>query len=160
PADHLDESVRSLGIPPREPEAQLLLGDVALLLTFHHPAAEPAELVDVDAGAVDLRVEPRDGDRVGAPDGPAAARPALVLRLVDDLPLVLPLRQYLHVAVVHAARVALVPAVIEAVAERRRFPLLHVDTRQRDIRRVVLDRERAQSKQVDHAREGPVLVER
>ena len=150
----------ALGVAPREPEAELLLGDVALLLALHHPAAEPAELVDVDAGAVELGVEPGDGDRIGAPDGPPGARPPLVLRLVDDRALVLAARQDLHVAVVHAAGVALVAAVVEAVPERGRLPLLHVDARQRHVRRVVLDRERAEPEEVHDARQRAVLVER
>ena len=52
------------------------------------------------------------------------------------------------------------PAVIEAVPEGRGLPLLHVDARRGDVRRVVLDREGAERAEVHDARERPVLVER
>ena len=51
--DHLEQPVRAVHVAEAEPEADLLLGEVALLHALHHPAAHPAELVDVHAGAVD-----------------------------------------------------------------------------------------------------------
>ena len=63
--DHLQQLVGALDVAPGEPEAHLLLGEVALLHALHHPAADPPELVDVHAGAVDAGVEPRDRVLVG-----------------------------------------------------------------------------------------------
>src|SRR5262249_52493343 len=88
-ADHLAEAVGALDIAPLEVEADLLLREPALLQALHHPAAHPAKLVDVEAGAIELGVEPGHAVLVGGDaDGPAGARPALVLRLVDDRALV------------------------------------------------------------------------
>ena len=84
-ADHLDQAVRAVHIAPRELEADLLLGEIALLHALHDPAADPAELVDVEAGAVEARVEPGDRFLVGEADLPAGARPSFVFRLVDQL---------------------------------------------------------------------------
>src|SRR5262249_43534967 len=55
PADHLDQTIGALDVTPPEPEAELLFGDEPALLALHHPATHPAELVDVEAGAVELR---------------------------------------------------------------------------------------------------------
>src|SRR5207247_3888813 len=110
PADQLQHPVGTGDLPPLEIEPPLPLREPALLEALHHPADHPAELVDVHARAIGLRVEPGDAALVGGADGPARARPALVLRLVDDLVLVGPLADDRHVTVVHAARVALVPA--------------------------------------------------
>src|SRR5437660_399444 len=158
-ADHLQQAVGAGDVAPLEVEAHLLLGEPALLEAFHHPADHPAELVDVHAGAVGLRVEPRDGALVGGADRPARARPALVLRLVDDLALVGTLADDRHVAVVHPARVALMPAMVEALAQPRCLPRLHVDVAG-EARRVVADRQRAHLREVHHARQRAVLVER
>src|SRR5207245_6792004 len=86
-ADHLRQLVGTLDVAPLELEAELLAGDVALLLAFHDPAAEPAPLVDVDTRLVALGVEPGDAVTVGRADRPAAAGPALVLGLFDDIAL-------------------------------------------------------------------------
>src|SRR5262249_61707881 len=106
-ATHPEAPLRALDVPPFELEAELLASEVALLLTLHHPAAEPAPLVDVDARLVALGVEPGDAVAVRCADRPAAAGPALVLGLVDELPLLRALPDDRHVAVVHAAGVAL-----------------------------------------------------
>src|SRR5499426_3457335 len=84
-ADHLQQAARALDVAPLELEAQLRAGDVALFLALHDPAAEPAPLVHVDARLVALGVEPGDPVAIGRADRPAAAGPALVLGLVDDL---------------------------------------------------------------------------
>src|SRR5206468_831469 len=123
---HLQQTMGALDVTPLELEAELLAGDIALLLAFHDPAAEPAPLVDVDAGAVALGVEPGDAVAVGRADRPAAAGPAFVLGLVDDLALLVPLPDDRHMAVVHAAGVALVAAMVEVLAELRRLPRAHV----------------------------------
>src|SRR5919197_942974 len=108
-ADHLGEPRGALDVAPRESEPELRLGDVAFLLTLHHPAADPAELVDVEARTVELGVQPGHAlDVAHGADRPAGARPALVLRLVDDRALALALSDDGHVAVVHAAGAALV----------------------------------------------------
>src|SRR5207245_9915041 len=86
-ADHLKQLVGALDVAPLELEAELLAGDVAFLLAFHDPAAEPAPLVDVHARFVALGLQPGDAVAVGAAAPPAAAAPALVLGLVDDLAL-------------------------------------------------------------------------
>src|SRR5262249_26843728 len=114
PVDQLEQSVRPLGVAPLQVEAELLAGDVAILDALHHPAAQPAELVDVHAGAVESGVEPGDRDGIGAADRPAGARPALVLGLVHDLAPVRAPGEHLHVAVVHAAGAALMAPVVEA----------------------------------------------
>src|SRR5262244_3596550 len=87
------------------------------------------------------------------------ARPALVLRLVDDLALVRALTDDRHVAVMHAAGVALVPTVVEAFAQLRRLPRCHVDVA-RDVRRVVADRQHPELREVHHPGQRAVLVER
>ncbi len=156
--DHLEQPSGALGVAPLELEAELLPGDVALLLALHHPPAHPAELVDVHARAVELGVQPRDLVPVGEADRPPRAGPALVLRLVDDLALVIAALDHRHVAVVHAARVALVAAVIEVLAQARRLPLRHVHARD-DVGRVVLDGQHAELGQVRHARQRAVLVQ-
>src|SRR5262249_38753725 len=115
--DHLQEAIGALDVAPAEPEPHLRLGEVALVHALHHPAAHPAELVDVHARAVDAGVEPGDGLLVGEPDGPARPRPPLVLRLVDALAGVRPLADHLDVAVAHAAGVALVAAMVEAAPQ-------------------------------------------
>src|SRR4030095_12696283 len=124
--DHLQQAVGAFGIAPLESEPDLLLGEGALLHALHHPAAHPAELVDIHAGAVGPRVEPGDGVLVGDAERPAGARPALVLGVVDQLAGVGPAPDHLDVAVPHPARAALVSAVVEAVPELRRFPFRHV----------------------------------
>src|SRR5207244_2685826 len=125
--DHeVEQLARALDVAPRQVEAELLLRDVALLDALHHPAAQPAPLVDVDARAIELGVQPAHLLRIGGADGPARARPALVLRLVDDRSLVRAAADHLHVAVVHATRVALMASMIEALAEARRLPLVRV----------------------------------
>src|SRR5262245_5334726 len=86
--DHLQQTVGALDIAPLEIEAHLLLREPALLEALHYPADHPAELIDVDTGPVALRVEPGDALLIGGADRPAAARPSLVLRLVDDRALV------------------------------------------------------------------------
>src|SRR5204862_3237053 len=111
-------------------EAELLLRDVALLHALHHPAAHPSELVHIETRAIELGVEPRDALGIREADGPAGARPAFVLRLVHDRALVIATANHLHVAVMHAARVALVTAMIEALAQLRRFPAREVFGRQ------------------------------
>src|SRR6266403_6217330 len=159
---HLKQTMRALDVAPLELEAELLAGDVPLLLTLHDPAAEPAPLVDVDTRLVALGVEPGDAVAVGRADRPATARPALVLGLVDDLALLVAVTDDRHVTVVHAARVALVATVVEVLAELRRLPCGHVgagDVR-RQIRRVVLDRQGAHLRQVHDTGQGAVLVER
>src|SRR5262249_3835705 len=89
PAHHLGQTVGALDVTPLQFEPQLLAGDVSLLLTLHHPAAEPPELVDVEARPVELGVEPGHAVLVGGDaDRPARPRPSLVLRLVHDLSLV------------------------------------------------------------------------
>src|SRR5438093_6739472 len=161
-AHHPEQTVRALDIAPLELEAELLPGDVALLLALHDPTAEPAPFVDVHAGLVTFGVEPRDAVAVGRADRPAATRPALVLGLVDDLPLLSALTDDRHVAVVHAAGVALVAAMVEVLAKLGRFPRAHVgagDVR-RQIRRVVLDRQGAHLRQVHDPRQRAELVER
>src|SRR5947199_357454 len=110
----------------------------------------PVSIVAVQARAVGLRVEPGHGALVGGADRPARARPPLVLRLVDGLALVRPLPDDRHVAVVHAARVALVPAMVEALAQPRRLPRLHVHVAG-DARRVVPDRQRRHLRDVHDA---------
>src|SRR5262249_42406625 len=125
-AHHPEQPLRALDVAPLELEAELFAGDVALLLTLHDPAAEPAPLVDVDARLVALGVEPGDAVTVRRADRPAAAGPAFVLGLVDDLPLLRALPDDRHVAVVHAAGVALMAAVVEVLAELRRLPDTHV----------------------------------
>src|SRR3989475_7339989 len=158
-ADHLDQPVGALNIAPLEVEAHLLRREPPLFEALHHPAAHPAELVDVQAGAIELCVEPRHAVDVGGdPDRPAGARPALVLRLVHHLALVRPLADDGHVAVVHAAGVALVAAVVEALAQLGRLPLRHVGVG--GVRRVVLDRQGAELVEVHHAGQRAVLVER
>src|SRR5216117_2058453 len=159
PADHLQQPVGAGDVAPLEIEPHLLLREPALLEALHHPADHPAELVDVHARAVGLRVEPGHGALVGGADRPARARPALVLRLVDGLALVRPLPDDRHVAVVHAARVALVPAMVEALAQPRRLPRLHVHVAG-DARRVVPDRQRPHLREVHDAGQRAVLVER
>src|SRR5215831_5541405 len=161
-ADHLEQTPGALDVAPLELEAQLLAGDVALLLALHDPAAQPAPLVHVDARLVALGVEPGDTVAIGRADRPAAARPALVLGLVDDLAFLVAVADDRHVAVVHPARVALMPAVLEVLAQLRRFPGRHVGAG--DVRgqvgRVVLDRQGAHLRKVHDARQGAVLVER
>src|SRR2546427_516620 len=91
-ADHLDQPVGALNIAPLEVEAHLLRREPPLFEALHHPAAHPAELVDVQAGAIELCVEPRHAVDVGGdPDRPAGARPAPPLRLPHHLALVAPL---------------------------------------------------------------------
>src|SRR2546422_8467363 len=122
---------------------ELLFRDVPLLLALHHPAADPAELVDIEARLVELGVQPGHAfDVAHRADGPAGARPALVLGLVDDRALALALPDDRHVAVVHAAGAALMAAMVEALAQLRGLPLTHVD--RRDVGRVVLDRQGTQ----------------
>src|SRR4030081_2969536 len=58
-ADHLEQLVRALDVAPCEAEAHLLLGEIPLLHALHHPATDPAELVDVNAGPVALCGQPR-----------------------------------------------------------------------------------------------------
>src|SRR5207237_1929076 len=161
-ADHLKQLVGTLDVAPLELEAELLAGDVALLLAFHDPAAEPAPLVDVDTRLVALGIEPGHAVAVGGADRPAASGPALVLGLVDDLSLLVAVTDHRHVAVVHAAGVALVTAVVEVLAELWRLPRGHVGAR--DVRgqvgRVALDRHGAHLREVHDTRQGAVLVER
>src|SRR4030095_3700750 len=95
--DHLQQAVGAFGIAPLESEPDLLLGEGALLHALHHPAAHPAELVDVHAGAVQPRVEPGDGLLVGEADLPPRPRPALVLRFVHPLAGALPLAHRLGI---------------------------------------------------------------
>src|SRR5262249_22553929 len=76
-ADHLDQPVGALDIAPLQLEPELLSGDEPALLALHHPAAHPAEFVDVEARAVELGVEPRDPLLVGGADRPPGTRPAL-----------------------------------------------------------------------------------
>src|SRR5262245_7158793 len=161
-AHHPEQPLRALDVAPLELEAELLASDVALLLTLHHPPAEPAPLVDVDARLVALGVEPGDAVAVGCADRPPAAGPALVLGLVDDLPLLRALTDDGHVAVVHAAGVALMPAVVEVLAGLRRLPDAHVGAGhvRRQVRRVVLDGQRAHLGEVHDAGQRAVLVER
>src|SRR5215470_8920516 len=161
-ADHLEQTPGALDVAPLELEAQLLAGDVALLLALHDPAAQPAPLVDVHAHLVALGVEPGDAVAVRRADRPAAAGPAFVLGLVDDLPLLRTLTDDGHVAVVHAASVALMAAVVEVLAELRRLPDAHVgavDVR-RQVGRVVLDGQGAHLGEVHDAGQRAVLVER
>src|SRR5262249_39072583 len=142
-ADHLEEPVGALDVAPPQSEPDLCLGEISLVHALHHPAADPAELVDVYAGAVDLRVEPGDRLLLGEADRPPGSRPALVLRLVDALPRVRAVPDHLDVAVAHAAGIALVPAMIEALPELHRLPLAHIHVAG-EVGRVVLDREHAQ----------------
>src|SRR5437899_3559278 len=122
---------------------ELLFRDVPLLLALHHPAADPAELVDIEARLVELGVQPGHAfDVAHCADGPAGAGPALVLGLVDNRALALALPDDRHVAVVHAAGAALMAAMVEALAQLRGLPLTHVD--RRDVGRVVLDRQGTQ----------------
>src|SRR5437870_8689265 len=125
-ADHLDEPVGAFDVAPPELEADLFLRQIALLHAFHDPAAHPAELVDVQAGAVEARVEPADALLVRGPDRPARARPSFVLRLVDELAGLGSIPYDLDVAVVHAAGIALMPAVVEAVAKLGGLPRANV----------------------------------
>src|SRR5262245_12931627 len=159
--DHLEQAAGALDVTPLELEAELLASDVALLLTLHDPAAQPAPLVHVDARLVALGVEPGDTVAIGGADCPAAAGPALVLGLVDDLALLVPVADDRHVAVVHPALVALMPAVVEVLAQLRRLPRGHVgagDVR-RQVRGVVLDRQGPHLREVHDARQRAVLVE-
>src|SRR5437773_1955110 len=102
-----------------------------------------------DARAVELRVEPGHAFLVARADRPAGARPALVLRLVHDVPLEVAAADHLHVAVVHAAGVALMAAVIEALAELRRLPVGQLVVGA--VGRVVLDGQRAELAEVHAA---------
>src|SRR5262249_54198640 len=102
-ADHLQEATRALDVSPLQLEAELLAGDVPLPAPSHAPAAEPAPLVDVHAGLVALGVEPGDAVAIGSTDRPAAAGPAFVFGLVDDLAFLISLPDDRHVAVMHAA---------------------------------------------------------
>src|SRR5919201_1086298 len=158
-ADHLQQPIRAGDVAPLEVEAHLLLAEPALLEALHHPADHPAELVDVHARAIGLRVEPRNTALVGGADRPARARPTLVLRLVDDLAFVWSLADHRHVTVMHAAGVALMPAMVEAFAQPRRLPRLHVHVAG-DVRRVVADRQRAELREVHDTGQRAVLVER
>ena len=126
-ADHLEQAVGALGIAEGQPEADLLLGEIALLHALHDPAAHPAELVDVDTGPVDARIEPGDRVLVGEADRPARARPSLVFGLVDALALVRAVADHLDMAVAHAAGAALMAAMVEALAQLGRLPVGHVD---------------------------------
>src|SRR5882724_1820765 len=160
--DHLKETVGALDVAPLELDAELLAGDAALLLALHDPAAEPTPLVDVHARAVALAVEPRHAVAVGRTDRPSAAGPAFVLRLIDDRALLGALPDDRHVAVVHAAGVALVAAVVEVLAELGRLPHAQVgagDVRGQ-VRRVVLDRQGAHLREIHDAGQRAVLVER
>src|SRR5437899_1789135 len=98
PAHHLEQAVGPLDIAPLELEAELIAGDVTLLLALHDPAAQPAPLVDVDTGPIAFRIEPGDAVAVGGADRPAASGPALVLGLVDDLALLVPVTDHRHAA--------------------------------------------------------------
>src|SRR5262249_44131162 len=160
-AHQLEQPACALDVAPLELEAELLASDVALLLAFHDPAAEPAPLVDVDTRLVTLGVEPGDAVVVGRTDCPAAARPTFIFGLVDDLALPVPRPYDRHVAVMHAAGVALMPAVIEVLAQLRRLPRAHVGAGhvRGQVRRVVLDRQGAHLRQVHDARQGAVLVQ-
>ena len=157
-ADHLDEPVGAFDVAPPELEADLLLRQIALLHAFHDPAAHPAELVDVQAGAVETRVEPADALLVRGPDRPARARPSFVLGLVDELAGLGSIPYDLDVAVVHAAGIALMPAVVEAVAKLGGLPRRHVHRGQ--VRRVVLDGQGAELVEVGDAGQRPPAVER
>src|SRR5947207_6388233 len=112
--DDVDELARALHVAPLQVEAELLLRDVALLHALHHPAAHPSELVHIETRAIELRVEPRDALGIREADGPAGARPAFVLRLVHDRALVIATANHLHVAVMPAARLALVTPMLDA----------------------------------------------
>src|SRR5262249_5473028 len=157
--DHLQQTVGAGNVAPLEIEPDLLLREPALFQSLHHPADDPAELVDVYTRTVRLRVQPCDTALIGGADGPARAGPAFVFRLVDDLALVRALTDQRHVAVVHAAGVALVSTVVEAFAQLRRLPRRHIDVT-RDARRVVADRQRAELGEIHHAGQRAVLVER
>src|SRR5262249_2545218 len=124
--DHLQQPVGAVDIPPVEPKAHLLFGEVALLHTLHHPAHEPAKLVDVHAGAIDTRVEPADGLLLGQSDRPARSRPPLVLGLVHQLARPRAARHDLDVAVMHAAGVALMAAMVKALTQLGGSPLIQV----------------------------------
>src|SRR5262249_6858925 len=134
--DHLQQTVGAGNVAPLEIEPDLLLREPAFFQSLHHPADDPAELVDVYTRTVRLRVQPGHATLIGGADGPARAGPAFVFRLVDDLALVRALADDRHVAVVHAAGVALVSTVVEAFAQLRRLPRRHVDVTG-DARRVV-----------------------
>src|SRR5439155_6454910 len=124
---HLQECIGGFGIAPLYFEAtELLFGDITLFLALHDPANEPAELVDVHAGTINLRVEPGNGDRIGTAGGPASPRPALVLGLIDYFSLVQPRAQHLLVAVMHATGVALMAAMVKPIAQTGGRPLVHV----------------------------------
>ena len=141
-ADHLEQSVGPVDIAPLQAEAQILIRDVALLLTLHHPAAQPAELVHVHTCAIELGVHPGDLLRVRGTNRPARARPSLVLGLVNHLPLIRTRGDDLHVAMVHAARAALMAPVVETLAQAVGLPLLRFDFLGPYVRRVVSNRER------------------
>src|SRR4030095_13211276 len=161
-AHHPEQALRALDVAPLELEAELLPGDVALLLALHDPAAEPAPLVDVDARLVALGVEPRDAVALRRAARPPAAGQALVLGLADNLPLLRALPDDRHVAVVHAAGVALMAAMIEVLAELRCLPDAHVGAGDvgRQVGRVVLDGQGAHLREVHDAGQRAVLVER
>src|SRR5262249_10241216 len=131
----------------------------AFFQSLHHPADDPAELVDVYTRTVRLRVQPGHATLIGGADGPARAGPAFVFRLVDDLALVRALADDRHVAVVHAAGVGLVSTVVEAFAQLRRLPRRHVDVTG-DARRVVADRQRAELGEIHDAGQRAVFIER
>ena len=88
-----------------------------------------------------------------APDQPSysgsSTRSPCVRALGDDL----------DVAVAHAAGVALMPAVIEVLAQLRGLPLLHVHVAGQ-VGRVVLDRQHAELGEVHHPGQRAVVVER
>src|SRR5262245_43583722 len=156
--DHLEQTIGAVHVTPLETEAHLLLGQVALLHALHHPSADPAELVDVDAGAIEPRVEPRHRVLVGEPDRPASAGPSFVLGLVHELALTRTTRNDLDVAVPHPAGVALVTSMVVVPAQPGRRPLVHVHGA--EVRRVVLDRQHAQLVEIRHAGQRAPVVER
>src|SRR6266850_3802524 len=87
-ADHLDEPVGALDVAPLQLEAHLRRREPALLEAFHHPAAHPAELVDVETRTIELRVEPRhpvdvrgDADRPAGSDQPSYSGSSTILPL-------------------------------------------------------------------------------
>src|SRR5262249_28978787 len=98
---HLEHPIRVLDVSPLGLETHLLFSEIPLVHALHHPATEPTELVDVDARAVEPRVEPADRLLVGDAERPTRSRPALVFGLVDELALAPPTRNDLDVTVVH-----------------------------------------------------------
>src|SRR5579884_1985610 len=159
--DHPQQAGGTIGIAPLQVEAELVLGEPALLAALHDPAAQPAPLVDVHAGLVDLGVEPGHGHGVGHAQGGAAAGPALVLGLVGQLALVRAAGQDVHHAVVHAAGRALVATVGEAVADGLGGELLqHLrPVGVEDVGGVVLLGQHAGDRTAAEAAQGTVLVQ-